>query len=142
MYVLLPHLSKLTQQTVGVVVYYFCGQYVASPALGSAGPLLKKICYGIAIPALAVSSLIVTHLPAKFLFVTFMRDSPHLNKNTPKHWIVWLGCVIGCTLISYVIASAIPVFGGLISLIGALFGTFMSMQPYVSTPTPTSGSGG
>jgi hypothetical protein len=32
-------------------------------------------------------------------------------------------------LTSYVIASAIPVFGGLVSLIGALLGTLMSFQP-------------
>ena len=30
---------------------------------------------------------------------------------------------------SYIIASAIPVFGGLVSLIGALLGTLMSFQP-------------
>lgn len=29
---------------IGVVVYYYCGTYVASPALGSAGVLMKKIC--------------------------------------------------------------------------------------------------
>ena len=33
-----------TYITIGVVVYYYCGSYVASPALGSAGPLLKKVC--------------------------------------------------------------------------------------------------
>jgi amino acid permease len=48
--------------TVGVVVYYFCGSYVASPALGSAGPLLKKICYGLALPGLIVTTLLVTHV--------------------------------------------------------------------------------
>lgn len=32
-------------------------------------------------------------------------------------------------LTSYVIASGIPVFGGLVSLIGALLGTLMSFQP-------------
>lgn len=32
-------------------------------------------------------------------------------------------------MISYIIASAIPVFGGLVSLIGALLGTLMSFQP-------------
>jgi amino acid permease len=32
-------------------------------------------------------------------------------------------------LTSYIIASAIPVFGGLVSLIGALLGTLMSFQP-------------
>lgn len=38
-----------TYITIGVVVYYFCGQYLASPALGSAGRLLQKVAYGIAI---------------------------------------------------------------------------------------------
>lgn len=33
-----------------VVIYYYAGQDVTSPALGSAGPLLAKIAYGIAIP--------------------------------------------------------------------------------------------
>jgi amino acid permease len=33
-----------------VVIYYFVGQEVTSPALGSAGPILKKVAYGIAIP--------------------------------------------------------------------------------------------
>lgn len=36
----------------------YCGDYVASPALGSAGPLLKKVCYGIAIPALVVGAVL------------------------------------------------------------------------------------
>lgn len=31
--------------------------------------------------------------------------------------------------IAYIIASAIPVFGGLVSLIGALLGTLLSFQP-------------
>lgn len=29
-----------------LVVYYFAGQYLTSPALGSAGELIKKIAYG------------------------------------------------------------------------------------------------
>lgn len=48
--------------TVGCVVYYYCGSYVASPALGSAGPLLKKICYGIAIPGLLMSAVLCLHV--------------------------------------------------------------------------------
>ncbi|KAJ9092193.1 hypothetical protein QFC21_006939 [Naganishia friedmannii] len=32
---------------VAIVVYYYCGQYVAFPALGSAGPMIEKIAYGI-----------------------------------------------------------------------------------------------
>lgn len=52
----------ITYITIGVVVYYFCGSYVASPALGSAGPLMKKICYGLALPGLIVTTLLVTHV--------------------------------------------------------------------------------
>ncbi|KAK7417266.1 hypothetical protein QQX98_004700 [Neonectria punicea] len=47
---------------IGCVVYYYCGSYVASPALGSAGGALKKISYGIALPGLLVSITITTHV--------------------------------------------------------------------------------
>lgn len=47
---------------IGVVVYYYCGSYVASPALGSAGALMKKVCYGIALPGLLVTEMIVSHV--------------------------------------------------------------------------------
>ncbi|KAJ9092895.1 hypothetical protein QFC21_006607 [Naganishia friedmannii] len=39
-----------TYLTIGIVVYYFCGQYLANPALGSAGGTIKKIAYGVALP--------------------------------------------------------------------------------------------
>lgn len=47
---------------IGVVVYYFCGSYVASPALGSAGPIMKKVCYGLALPGLIVSTTLFVHV--------------------------------------------------------------------------------
>lgn len=52
-----------------------------------------------------------------------------MNHNTFIHWAAWLGLTFGIALASYIIASAIPVFGGLVSLIGALLGTLMSFQP-------------
>ncbi|KAI3399552.1 hypothetical protein diail_6574 [Diaporthe ilicicola] len=115
--------------SIGIVVYYYCGSYVSSPALGSAGPTMKKVAYGFALPALIVTTCIVTHLPAKYLFIRMLRGSKHLSKNTAKHWITWFSCTGGITLAAYIIASAIPVFGGLVSLIGALLGTLMSFQP-------------
>jgi len=48
--------------TIGGVAYYYCGSYVSSPALGSAGPFFKKICYGFALPGLLVTAMIVTHV--------------------------------------------------------------------------------
>ena len=59
----------------------------------------------------------------------FMRGSKHLTRNTPIHWMTWIGCTFGCTITAYIIASAIPVFGGLVSLVGALLGTLMCIQP-------------
>ncbi|KAE8394450.1 transmembrane amino acid transporter protein-domain-containing protein [Aspergillus alliaceus] len=115
--------------TIGCVVYYYCGSYVASPALGSAGVMVKKVSYGFALPGLIVTTTIVTHLPAKYIFLRILRGSKHVTANTMIHWGTWLSCTFGVTLIAYVIASAIPVFDKLVSLIGALLGTLMSFQP-------------
>lgn len=131
---------------IGIMVYYYCGSYVASPALGSAGDLIKRISYGLALPGLCVTMTIVLHvsafrsvswfvlivfqLPAKYVFIRMMRGTKHLASNTMIHWISWLGCTAFMTLVSYVVASAIPVFGGLVSLVGALLGTLLSFQPY------------
>ena len=58
-----------------------------------------------------------------------MRGSTHLTANTAIHWMTWLSCTGGVTIVAYLIGSGIPVFDGLISLVGALFATFMSFQP-------------
>lgn len=114
---------------IGIVVYYFCGSYVASPALGSAGVTMKRVCYGLALPGLIVTTALYTHFSAKYIFVRILRGSKHLTNNSPIHWSAWIGCTAGVALVAYIIASAVPVFGSLISLIGALFGTLMSFQP-------------
>ena len=54
----------ITYIVIGIVVYYFCGSFVASPALGSAGVTMKKICYGLALPGLLVTVTIVSHVGA------------------------------------------------------------------------------
>lgn len=36
-----------------IVIYYYVGDGVASPALGSAGPIMKKVAYGVAIPTVS-----------------------------------------------------------------------------------------
>lgn len=43
----------------------FSTQYVASPALGTAGVLIKRVAYGLALPGLLAAAVIYTHLPAK-----------------------------------------------------------------------------
>lgn len=67
---------------------------------------------------------------SKYFFVRILRGSKHLVSNSLIHWSTWLGCVFTVVLISYCIASGIPVFSGLASLIGALLGTLLCFQPY------------
>lgn len=43
-------------------MYMLAGQYVSSPALGSAGVLMKKVCYGLALPGLLVTCIILIHV--------------------------------------------------------------------------------
>ncbi|CAG8895309.1 unnamed protein product [Penicillium egyptiacum] len=114
---------------IGIVIYYYCGSYVSSPALGSAGPTVKIVSYGFALPGLIVSTLLFVHITAKYIFIRILGESRHLAANTVIHWVVWLGCTLGTTIIAYIIASAIPVFSDLVSLVGALLGTPMCFQP-------------
>ncbi|UPK96000.1 hypothetical protein LCI18_006935 [Fusarium solani-melongenae] len=127
--ILCQSVATLTYLIIGIIVYYFCGSYVTSPALGSAGKLLKKISYGIALPGLCVSSTLSTHIASKHFFLRILRGSKHLTTNTFIHWTTWLGCVFTVAIVAYLIASGIPLFSGLVSLIGALLGTMMCFQP-------------
>ncbi|GAA5896528.1 hypothetical protein JCM6882_005719 [Rhodosporidiobolus microsporus] len=117
---------------VSITVYLYAGVYVASPALGTAGVLIKRVAYGLALPGLWFTAIIYVHLPAKVLMVRMLRGSHHLAHKTRKHWITWFSCTIGCACFSYVIAEAIPVFGGLVGLIGALFGTLLTFHAEAS----------
>ncbi|KAL6351938.1 hypothetical protein LRP88_14750 [Fusarium phalaenopsidis] len=106
--------------TFSLVVYRWCGQWVASPSLGSAGPTLKKVSYGIGLIGLLVTSCLYVHVGAKHLFVRLLRKSVHLQKNSIVHWSVWLGCTGSMTIIACVLAAGIPIFNYLLALAGSL----------------------
>jgi len=55
--------------TFSLVVYRYCGVWIASPALGSAGPLIKKVAYGIALPGLWISATLCQHVSHTYLNV-------------------------------------------------------------------------
>ena len=65
---------------IGIVIYYYCGSYVSSPALGSAGPTVKIVSYGFALPGLLVSTLLFIHVGFFFLFLF------------PWFSLIWRGC--------------------------------------------------
>lgn len=103
-----------------LVVYRWCGKWVASPSLGSAGDTIKKVAYGIGLIGLLVSACLYIHVAAKYLFVRMLRNSRHLQQNTVVHWSIWLACTLGMSIVGFLIASGIPIFNYLLALAGSL----------------------
>lgn len=106
--------------TFSLVVYSYCGKWVASPSLGSAGGTIKKVSYGIGLIGLLVSACLYVHVAAKYLFVRILRNSEHLQKNSMIHWSVWLACTGSMSIVSFLLASGVPIFNYLLALAGSL----------------------
>lgn len=72
---------------VGVVIYYYCGSYVSSPALGSAGPTVKKVSYGFALPGLIASTLLFVHVRSRPFSRHLTHQIPDFSdtNNHPDH---------------------------------------------------------
>jgi hypothetical protein len=105
----------------GALVYAFVGSDVGSPALLSAGTLMSKIAFGIALPVIFISGSINTTVVAKYVHGRVYANSPNRLVNTKMGWITWL-CLISCiTFIAWVIAEAIPFFSDLLSIGSSLF---------------------
>lgn len=112
---------------IGCFIYAKVGNYVTSPALGSAGPLFKEIGYGIAIPGLLFSCFFQAHLAGKYSFVRILRNTRHLQLNTIIHWATWMILMLVAICVGFVVAGGIPFFNDLLALIGALIGTSFTM---------------
>ncbi|PGH12222.1 hypothetical protein AJ79_04402 [Helicocarpus griseus UAMH5409] len=113
-----------------LVVYRWCGKWVANPSLGSAGQTIKMVSYGVGLIGLVVSGCLYLHVAAKYLFVRILRDTRHLQSNSIIHWAVWFGCTISLGAISFVVAEAIPIFNYLVALLGSVcFGPLAMILP-------------
>ncbi|KAH7362208.1 transmembrane amino acid transporter protein-domain-containing protein [Plectosphaerella cucumerina] len=113
-----------------LVIYRWCGVWLTTPAFGSAGPLFKKISYGIALPGLVIGVGIYQHVAAKYMFVRILRDSKHLQANTTIHWATWLGSNLLLGILGFIFAEAVPILNYLLGLAGSLcFAPFSLIFP-------------
>ncbi|KAL4754966.1 hypothetical protein BDW72DRAFT_85409 [Aspergillus terricola var. indicus] len=103
-----------------LVVYRWCGMWVASPSLGSAGQTIKMVSYGVALLGLIVSGTLYLHVAAKYVFVRVLSKTQHLQSNTLVHWTVWFSCTTILGALAFVLASAIPIFNYLLALVGSV----------------------
>ncbi|KAI6350225.1 hypothetical protein MCOR25_010575 [Pyricularia grisea] len=110
-----------------IMIYYFVGKDVPSPALSAApGKILPRIIWGIAIPTIVIAGVIYGHVASKYIFVRVFRNSAHLERRTKRSTVVWIAIVIGLWAIAWVISESIPVFNGLLGLVAALFVSWFS----------------
>ena len=105
----------------GALVYAFVGVDVQSPALLSAGPLVSKVAFGIALPVIFISGSINTVVVGRYLHTRMFRKSVIRYINTPMGWATWLGLDAVITIIAWVIAEAIPFFSDLLAICSSLF---------------------
>ncbi|KAJ5623029.1 hypothetical protein N7490_011634 [Penicillium lividum] len=109
-----------------VVIYYYAGQDVTSPALGSAGPVLKKVAYGIAIPTIVGAGVVNGHIGLKYIYVRLFRGTDRMHRRDLTSIGSWIAIGVSCWVIAWIIADAIPVFSDLLSLISSLFASWFS----------------
>lgn len=102
------------------VIYRFAGAGVASPALGSTGPVLRKVAYGIAIPTIVVSGVVLGHVAIKNVYVRIFRGTNVMHTRSFRGISAWIGITLAFWTVSWIIAEAIPVFSDLLSLIVSL----------------------
>ncbi|KZN86454.1 N amino acid transport system protein [Penicillium chrysogenum] len=124
--VMLQTFEVIFYTVAAVVIYYYVGQEVTSPALGSAGPILKKVAYGIAIPTIIGAGVVNGHIGLKYIYVRIFRGTDRMHK---RDWVAigsWIGIALTCWVIAWIIADAIPVFSDLLSLISSLFASWFS----------------
>ncbi|KAL6410623.1 transmembrane amino acid transporter [Ilyonectria robusta] len=114
-------MQVLIYTLTGALCYAFIGSTVQSPALLSAGELISKIAFGIALPVIFISGSINTTVALRYVHGRIYKNSIHRYINTPIGWASWILIVAVFTIIAWIIAETIPIFSDLLSLCSALF---------------------
>ena len=112
---------------VAVVVYKYAGQDVAELALESAPLMYRKIAYGVGQPTIIVAGVIAGLVVSKDLYKQYWhwKKNPDMTKSKScRARMVWYGINAALWALALFIALAIPSFGNLLSLLGAMFGTW------------------
>ncbi|RMJ24086.1 hypothetical protein PHISP_05044 [Aspergillus sp. HF37] len=137
---------------VGLVVSFICSLPRTLEKMSwlslvcSAGPLLSKISYGIALPTVSspapyttnspasqltapqivIAGVINGHVAFKLVYVRIFAGTDRMHK---RDWVSvgsWIAIGLVLWIIAWIIAEAIPVFDNLLSLIVALFASWFT----------------
>ncbi|KAL9058560.1 MAG: hypothetical protein Q9162_001715 [Coniocarpon cinnabarinum] len=120
----LQTLATIIYVLAATVIYYFAGPDIAAPALGSAGPLMRKIAYYLAMPTIVIAGVVNGHVAIKMVFRSWKRGMEEQKGWTPYCW--WVGLNVGLWTIAWVLAESIPNFGNLLALVSSSLGTWFT----------------
>jgi len=110
----------------GALIYAFVGSAVSSPALLSAGTLVSRVAFGIALPVIFISGSINGTVVGRYILNRAFPTSPIRFIHDVKGWVLWVALIAVVTVIGFVIAEAIPFFNALLGIISALFISFFT----------------
>jgi hypothetical protein len=119
--------------TISIVIYYFAGPLVSSPALGSASETGRKIAFGFALPTIVVAGVVNGSVACKYIYVRMWKGTDMVHKTNWKSLSSWCSICAVLWLVSWVLAEAIPNFNLLLGLIAALFGSWFSCESSITT---------
>ncbi|KAK4948101.1 hypothetical protein LTR10_013155 [Elasticomyces elasticus] len=111
---------------VAMVVYAYGGNEVDSPALGSAGTVVGKVAWGLAIPTIIVAGVIYGHVASKYVYVRLFRGTRHMSQKSLLSIGTWLGITLAMWVVAWIIAESIPNFNNLLGLISSLFASWFT----------------
>jgi hypothetical protein len=108
---------------VACVIYAFAGDAVTSPALGSAPRLPAKIAYGVLIPCVLGTGLVIGITAIKYMYVTIIRRTRPEQANTHNRWTwtLWIGIGSLFWIVTFVVSNAIPIFSSILNISAAIF---------------------
>ncbi|KAF7885093.1 hypothetical protein EAF00_010911 [Botryotinia globosa] len=109
-----------------LVIYRYAGEDVASPALNSNSPLVRKIAWGIALPTIVIAGVIFAHVTVKYIYIRLFSGTKHLNSRGLIATGTWVALAFGTWTVAWIIAESIPVFSDLLGFISALFASWFS----------------
>jgi len=96
-------------------------QYVKSPALTMTTHTVAIVSYAFALVTIMVSGILGTNIGAKYLYMTWLRNSPLLTSRGTRAWLAWMGMICLMWIVGFLVSQLIPFFNELLTVISALF---------------------
>lgn len=108
---------------VACVIYGLAGDAVTSPALGSASTIPAKVAYGILIPSVLGTGLLIGITAIKYMYIAVMRHfkPDQVNVHNAFTWTLWVGIGTLFWVVSFIVSNAIPIFSSILNISAAIF---------------------